>query len=137
MRLHRCLTVLFVFLTLAGCSKGFVPFGGKVTFEEDGSPLTRGVVVFSTDTFQAEGGIKADGTYRLGSLKINDGLPPGTYKVFLSNAGALIGETYVSDVDLIYTNRIGTPLICEVPASGIRAFDFHVKKYTPSKKSKR
>ncbi len=60
--------VLFlpVLLFSVGCS-GKVPLGGKVTFSDDGSPGTRGVVFFMSPPLVAQGGINPDGTYRVGS----------------------------------------------------------------------
>jgi len=67
-----------------GCSKN-VKVSGKVTFP-DGSPLTVGKVTFETATYSASGQLKEDGTYTIGSLSDNDGLPPGLYKVFIAGA---------------------------------------------------
>ena len=58
-----------------------MPFGRKVTYSDDGSPVVQGGVVFRTPTFIAQGAIKEDGTYSVGTDKANDGLPPGTYQV--------------------------------------------------------
>ncbi len=126
---HIHLCCLVILLAVAGCGKGFVPFSGKVTFEEDGSPLTKGTVVFATATFQAEGGLGPDGTYHLGSLKSKDGLPPGNYKVFVTGAGTVNDkEKFVSDIDPTFADRTTTTLTCDVPASGKDSFDFKVKK---------
>jgi hypothetical protein len=114
-------------MLLSGCGNGYISFGGKVTFEEDGSPLTQGIVVFTTDTFQAEGAIHSDGTYQLGSVSQKDGLPPGNYKVFVTGAGNTVKEKFVSSIDLLFTDRQTTPLICEV-VSGQHTFNFTVKK---------
>ncbi|MDR1140810.1 MAG: hypothetical protein LBL62_03890 [Planctomycetaceae bacterium] len=114
---------------LSGCGNGYISFGGKITFEEDGSPLTLGTVVFTTDTFQAEGMIHSDGTYQLGSLSQKDGLPPGNYKVFVTGAGNIVNEKFISLIDLTFTDRNTTPLLCEV-TSGKHTFDFTVKKVT-------
>ena len=67
--------VLFVFLFQAGCSN-HVPLRGTVTFSDDGAPLPNGMVIFEAGAFSAVGPIKPDGTYRVGSLKENDGIPP-------------------------------------------------------------
>jgi hypothetical protein len=63
-----------------GCSRN-VPLSGTVTFSDDGSPAPRGMVVFSTPTFVAQGPIQPDGTYRVSSTGVNDGLPRGTYGI--------------------------------------------------------
>ena len=68
--------LLFAF----GCSDK-VQLGGKVTFSDDNSPVPIGNVQFETDTFVAQGEIKPDGTYVVGSVALADGIPKGTYRV--------------------------------------------------------
>ena len=82
-----CISFLFVvcLVPFSACSKQ-VPMSGKVTFSDDQSPLTCGTVFFETDTFQARGEIKPDGTYTIGTHSEKDGLPPGTYRVFVVGA---------------------------------------------------
>lgn len=84
-RLGTILILLSVFI-LSGCSKGFVPMSGRVTYSDDGSPLEAGTVCFATSSIQANGTIQKDGRYVLGSLAKSDGLPKGTYRVFIGNA---------------------------------------------------
>lgn len=72
-------------ILLIGCSNQ-VRVSGKVTFD-DGSPVTAGKVIFENDAFfQAVGQIKPDGTYRLGSYDLADGVPRGNYKVYITGA---------------------------------------------------
>ena len=52
----------------------------------DGNPVTFGVVIFTTETFQSSGEIKEDGSYRMGSVGTKDGVPPGEYKVYVGGA---------------------------------------------------
>ncbi len=84
---------LSVLLFAVGCS-GKVPLGGKVTFSDDGSPVTKGAVCFMSDTVLAQGGIKPDGTFQLGTDKATDGLPLGIYKV------SIVGTEEVSYVEI-------------------------------------
>ena len=70
---------------LSGCSDN-LPLGGKVTFSDDGSPVPAGTVFFSTPTFEAQGFIKSDGTYIVGSTGLADGIPKGTYGVSIRGA---------------------------------------------------
>jgi len=70
---------------MLGCSDN-LPLGGKVTFSDDGSPVTTGAVFFTTPTFEAQGSIKSDGTYVVGSTGLADGLPRGTYQVSIRGA---------------------------------------------------
>jgi hypothetical protein len=90
--LSRARRVLPVALVLAlgvtaGCGKGRYPVRGKVTLE-DGTPLTKGLVVFeSTEEkppITARGDIQADGTYQLGTDKPGNGVPAGKYRALVS-----------------------------------------------------
>ena len=84
-------TNVFTFLLLSvsvsatiGCSNK-VPMRGKVTFSDDQSPLTVGTVEFQSDTVLARGDLKPDGTYVMGTEKLTDGIPKGTYRVTINN----------------------------------------------------
>jgi hypothetical protein len=72
-------------LALTGCGSGQYPARGKVTLE-DGTPLTRGMVVFeSADGKQgARGMIQADGSYEMSTAAPGDGVRPGRYRVLVS-----------------------------------------------------
>jgi len=117
-------------ILLAGCGEN-VKVTGKVTFE-DGQPLTKGRVCFQTDTFFADGAIREDGSYTLGSVGENTGLPKGTYQVFISGAANLphmdIGRgSFSSPQPLInkkFTDRMTSELTCEV--KGRTVFDITV-----------
>lgn len=129
----------FLVLLSSGCGN-HVKVTGKVTFPDD-TPLTVGKVVFETDTFSASGTLQPDGTYTLGSLKENDGVPPGTYRV--SVAGAMqAGEAktvttssggvtssvpmsiYTSAIDTKFSRGETSGITCEVKKS--MTFDFKV-----------
>jgi len=73
-----------LFVLLAGCGN-HQKLGGQVVFPDD-EPLKTGIIYFSKSDFLARAFIKQDGTYDVGSLAAKDGLPPGTYKVFISGA---------------------------------------------------
>ena len=79
----RQLLLPFVFVGLMfvfGCSDR-QSLSGKVTFSDDGSPVPAGVVYFNTPTSVSRGAIKPDGTYAVGTDKLTDGIPKGTYAV--------------------------------------------------------
>ena len=83
-------TLFFLFLvvmmlTAIGCSDK-VSMRGKVTFSDDGSPLTAGQVSFQSETTLARGYLKPDGTYILGTDTEKDGIPKGTYRVSIDYA---------------------------------------------------
>ena len=70
-------------ILVAGCGNPKVT--GTVTYP-DGSPLQAGNIYFESETFSASGFINPDGSYSLGGVKTNDGVPPGKYKVFITGA---------------------------------------------------
>ena len=75
---------------MTGCGDPKVT--GQVTFP-DGTPLTKGQVMFQKDGFVASGDISKDGYYSAGKLKDGDGLPPGQYQVYITGASTFGAET--------------------------------------------
>jgi hypothetical protein len=76
-------------LVVAGCSGGNSPHPVQGTVFLDGQPATElagGTVMFNSSELgrSASGEIQADGTFRLGSLKKDDGALPGKYQVTVS-----------------------------------------------------
>jgi hypothetical protein len=120
-KIIACVLIIIGF-GLTGCS-GNHRLSGKVTFE-DGTSATRGMVIFTTETFQANGEIQQDGTFVVGSEKVGDGIPKGTYKVYVTGIGKLIGEgmggtpLFVSTVHEKYMSASTSGLTCTVPAPG-------------------
>ena len=131
----KCLLGIAAILALllcCGCGNK-VPLTGKVTFADDGSPLTKGTVCFVSGAFLARGYLKEDGTYQISSTGRNDGLPPGTYKVYLVGAELVTSDgggnsTYTPLVDRRYDNPETSGLECEVD-SKTRRFDFTVERF--------
>ena len=125
------ITVILTLLFCCGCSDK-VPLTGKVTFTDDGSSLTTGTVCFVTEGFIARGHLKSDGTYKISSTGKDDGLPPGTYKVYLVDA-ALLTEgkdgNFITTplVDSQYENPNTSNIECKVDAK-TRQFDFTVER---------
>jgi len=136
---------------ILGCGSN-VKFGGRVTYSDDGSPLTTGMVCFESNTFLARGPIDKDGYYDLGSLALNDGIPKGEYRVYISGADSVEqvemkqvpGQAaYVTSTSMSGTmgGQIFTPLIdpkfTEGKTSGLtvtidgssKQFDFKVDRY--------
>jgi hypothetical protein len=74
-------------LGLAGCQGGMHPVRGTVALD-NGTPLTRGLVVFERvdggPAITARGDVHPDGTYELSTAKPGDGVPPGRYKVLVN-----------------------------------------------------
>ena len=65
-----------------GCGKN-CGLKGKVVFSDDQSPLTHGVVCFLSDQGIARGNIDENGNYVVSSISKNDGLPSGSYRIYL------------------------------------------------------
>ena len=82
--MKRCLYFAMILLTTVGCSDK-ITVDGTVKFS-DGETLTKGSVFFgnAAGTHQYYGAIKSDGTFSLGGLKDGEGIPAGTYSVWLS-----------------------------------------------------
>ena len=130
-------------MSALGCGQNH-SLQGKVTYE-DGTPITAGFVNFSSDTSLSRGKIRSDGSYVVGTLKDTDGIPQGTYKVYITGAEVAM-ETAQSQrprVDAMgnpiqtmaayrklvhpkYMTTSTTPITCEIPAEKNR-FDIIVE----------
>jgi len=101
---HNTFIILWILgsaVLLSGCGGKNIPLSGKVTFSDDGSPLTKGIVYFETPVFRAQGEIKPNGTYNVISTSVSKGLPPGEYKVYIGGA---------VDVEMKMINSIPMPV---------------------------
>lgn len=121
-------------LAVLGCGGGQKthPVTGKVTFP-DGTPLTKGEVVFEGAEYEARGQIKEDGTYELGSYEVDDGAPPGSYRVYLDGAAAGHSDDFEEGEDepkpLVHPRFLSaetSKLECEV--DGETTFDIAVEQ---------
>ncbi|MGL4943014.1 MAG: hypothetical protein ACRC46_07475 [Thermoguttaceae bacterium] len=136
--------VLLAVVTLFGCGSG-TKVSGKVTFS-DGKPLTVGRVVFTNGTLSASGGINKNGEFRMGMSKDGDGVPEGSYKVYITEARVPgdhslaqkdeDGVTFTPFVDAIdpkFASADRSGLTCEV--KGTTKYDITVeppgKDYKP------
>ena len=142
----------FILVVLPGCGNQQVQLSGKVTFSDDGSPLTVGTVNFINGSFQSRAPLQPDGTYTVGTYKANDGLPPGKYKVFVAGAVKVIGETAAAGgsgqgglVGMAGGMPITEPLIdpkfaaeassaLEFEAGSAKTFNFTVDRYVGTQK---
>ena len=129
-----------------GCGKN-CSVSGKVTFS-DGTPLTRGKVVFESPTLISSGPVQKDGTFQLGTLKPKDGVPPGSYKVCFSDIITPSIKTIPpangkgppkvvvthpeSPIDKKYLNAETSGLTCDV--KGSMKFDIVVEPPSETKK---
>ena len=84
MPISRVVGVATLALVVAGCG-GLYPVSGTVTLE-DGTPLTKGLVVFESadGNSMARGPIQSDGSFKLGSNQPGDGVRPGKYRALIS-----------------------------------------------------
>jgi len=78
-----CASLLCIGLAGCGAKQQMHPVKGTVKFSS-GEPMPKGrVVVDSADGKKTSWGtIKPDGTFQMGTLTSNDGVPPGTYQVY-------------------------------------------------------
>jgi hypothetical protein len=135
---HIILLLSFSVLCL-GCSQN-VHVSGKVTYE-DGSPVKFGTVKFETESYQFTGSIR-NGAYDAGVTKGGQGIPPGTYKVWLANtartelyinargqlsaAGEMEAFPQVTDE---FTSPGKSPLELVVKSGGRITYDITVKQH--------
>jgi hypothetical protein len=123
---------------LVGCNN-HVFLSGCVTYSDDGTPLEAGTVVFETETFHARGEIGKNGEYTLATVRPEDGLPPGKYKVFVNGAFRVDvkPDRTFTEVQLIaskYASTETSGLEVNVDRSTKR-FDFKVDRAPGSKKA--
>ncbi len=133
--------IVVLVLLFSGCGKT-VPMSGKVLFSDDKAPLTRGRVVFESATLMSSGSINSDGSYTLGSFEKDDGIVPGTYKVYVDQVaappkqmerpktgGAMPRPVYRPErvVDPKFTSLNTTPLSVEVQR-GTKTYDVIVDR---------
>ena len=129
---------LLLVLALVGCGNN-ASLKGKVLFSDDKSPVPTGTVCFEKDNFLARGILKPDGTYVVSSLKQGDGLPPGTYRVYISDADKPIGEDsggttiYESLIDEKFANVNTSGITIDVTPS-TKSFEFEVDRYVRKKR---
>jgi len=132
-------TLLFMSLLLAtfasGCMNGNVRFGGTVTFSDDGSPLTMGTVCFESSEFLARGELDQNGKYDLGSLSAKDGIPKGTYRVYITGAakGGMNergAPVLVPLIDPKYVAGHSSGFSVTIDGKS-RSFDIQVDRYQP------
>lgn len=126
--------VVVVALVAVGCGDANrVNVRGKVTFSDDGSPLTRGIVCLDNDKVMARGTLQPDGSYAIGVEKDGRGIPPGSYKVSILFAqeelpgGAPYSPRYNKLIDEKYASRHTSGIELVVDPSTTR-FDITVDR---------
>jgi hypothetical protein len=136
LQMRSCLhsIVVIVALVALGCGDANrVNVRGKVTFSDDGSPLTRGIVCLDNDKVMARGTLQPDGSYAIGVEKDGRGIPPGSYKVSVLFAqeeipgGAPYSPRYNKLIDDKYSSRHTSGIELVVDPSTTR-FDITVDR---------
>ena len=100
-------------LLCAGCW-GNPHVTGRVTFP-DGTPLTTGHVVFTDDYTLGKCDLDENGEYSIHTFSRNDGIRPGTYKVYVS--GAVRFKKSDVEKDEQYSNPDASGWVVEVKKS--------------------
>lgn len=127
MKIWYSTAIVSLLFLCAGCGSNLA-VSGKVVFSDDKAPVPNGIICFDSGTINARGTIQSDGTFRMGSMKETDGLPPGTYKVFfidvqeqtgvIKGSGADADEPiYTSLIDSKYLSSTTSGLTTEVTSS--------------------
>ncbi|MDR2171410.1 MAG: hypothetical protein LBP59_14805 [Planctomycetaceae bacterium] len=137
--MNRKIFIVLVFgimFYVTGCS-GKVQISGTVKYS-DGDPVTRGNVVFESADSSYFGVINKDGTYITGGNKQVEGIPKGTYKVWLAQTessenffdenGTVVSYTITPKVAKKFTSSDSTDLIFEVKSGGTKTFNIVVEK---------
>jgi len=143
--MKKCLFSLCfgVFLTLiSGCGNDIL-ISGKVTFEDDASPIEHGTIHFQSENAVYTGTIK-NGTYKTGGVKAVQAIPPNTYKIWFSNVAHIeLNNPGTADDDVVtpllaeeYGSVKTTPVAFEVKRGGPKTFDIQLKRYVPKKQKK-
>lgn len=125
--------------TMIGCNRNIGVYG-KIEFP-DKKPLAKGIVCFQGDKFVSRGTIQSDGSYRLATIKPNDGILPGEYKVFITGAvtaekiknvkydpdGASPEGKIIPLIDSKMMNPDTSGIVCEVNSKMKLPFDITVE----------
>lgn len=129
-------SILWLMFCLIGCS-GKTKISGTVTFS-DGTPVTKGNVVFDNGTESYFGIIKNNGTYVTGGNKQIEGIPNGNYKVWLAQTeiientlganGRVTSYKVTQTITKKFTSLNTTELTFEVKPDGQKTFDIVVEK---------
>ena len=133
-----CMGLFYLLAFVVGCG-GNCSLKGKVVFSDDMTPLTQGEVCFVTDKNIARGPINEDGSYIVSSIRKNDGLPQGTYRVYLTETE--INEkipgrpayNLIPQIDTKYNSPDTSGLVLEVKRS--MTYTIEVDRFNPNKSS--
>ena len=128
--------LLCLFFLAVGCGKN-CSLKGKVVFSDDQTPLESGTVCLVSDQGIARGSIDKNGYYVVGSVGARDGLPPGNYRIYLTDT-ALIEENpgglprITPRIDQKYAKPETSGLTVEVKSS--TTYNIQVDRFDTSKR---
>jgi hypothetical protein len=94
--MKRLIYILFVTVLVCGCGTSNVTVTGNVKFE-DGSPLTSGSVMLSTDSKSFIGQIDQNGNFSMKTAENKPGIPAGNYTINVSSSPALGEKDLVAE----------------------------------------
>ncbi len=128
MKFTSAVFLCLALVLLSGCSRN-IKVSGKVTFS-DGSPLTSGTVFFENSNGTFRGALQLDGTYAMGGISEKDGVPKGSYQVYIADAHIYqrtgTGSSVpVPLVEARFTRPSDSGLTCDVPGG---KYDFVVER---------
>jgi hypothetical protein len=118
-----CVGLICLLFLAVGCNGGNCSLKGKVVFSDDQSPVTAGTVCFLGKDGLARGNIDQKGNYVVGFTEERDGLPPGTYQVYLTGtelSELVPGSSFPKITNLIdfkYASAETSELTVEVKSS--------------------
>ena len=129
--------IYLIFLcAVVGCSQGTL-ITGTVHFD-DGTPVTKGSVVFDSAKESFFGTISSEGNYTTGRNKEKQGIPDGNYTVWLSETekienkrddkGLTIGGSITQLVAPEFRSPSKSPLRFEVKKGVTKTFDIVVER---------
>ncbi|MGL6195558.1 MAG: hypothetical protein ACRC2T_12130 [Thermoguttaceae bacterium] len=142
--MNKKVSILFcmciAFCAFTGCNNNS-KVTGKVTFSDNGEPLTFGTVCFVSDTKVGRGNIDKNGFYQMGFEKEKNGIPKGTYAVYIDGAKVEDGvyeevsstgtvssrPMYMHVIDKKFTNASTSNLSCTVD-KGTVTYNFEVER---------
>ena len=131
-----CAALVVLVLLSAGCNGSKMKVSGQVTFSDDGSPLTVGMVVMESGTTRVSGKLDGKGNFKLGELNDGDGVPFGEYKVCIAGCRETLPSGFPGEylIDSKFERPEHSGLTFVVKNDGPKTFDFKVDR--PTKKLK-
>ncbi|MDR3198044.1 MAG: hypothetical protein LBU34_09280 [Planctomycetaceae bacterium] len=137
--MRQLFLIVMLLMVVAGCDQG-TKVTGKITFEDDGSPLQKGAIVFDDGINSYLGMIHPNGSYAVGQTKDSQKIPMNKYKVWFSGTERREilydknGKDTLQNISFPlllpeFTGYNNTVLEADVNTPGRMTFDFVVKRH--------